>query len=88
MCTFQPRLRAIPHVSTSMRTKVEHWLALSSRISSIGTTQPVTSNLHSAAGHHRFAVQLLARIPFEDALLEPRYARVDRRMAQNIYRMI
>ena len=28
MCTFQPRLRAIPNVSTSMRTKLEHWLAL------------------------------------------------------------
>ncbi len=24
MCTLQPRLRAMPSVSTSMRTKVEH----------------------------------------------------------------
>jgi hypothetical protein len=28
MCTLQPRLRAIPSVSTSMRTQVEHWSAL------------------------------------------------------------
>jgi hypothetical protein len=25
MCTFQPRVRATPSVSTSMRTKVEHF---------------------------------------------------------------
>jgi len=37
MCAFQPRLCATPNVSTSMRKKVKHWLALSSPLGPIGT---------------------------------------------------